>query len=133
MSATNENNNNDTSASINGNAASLPTDVKTIELPHSISVRQLADLLKVNVVDTIKQLMKCGVMANINQVIDYDAASLVAANFGFKAQPQPQSSRKTASIISEIKKQQLLADEGGNLKPRPPVITIMGHAFRKIN
>jgi len=127
MSATDNNNNNDTSASINSNATSLPADVKTIELPHSMSVRQLAELLKVNVVDTIKQLMKCGVMANINQVIDYDAASLVAANFGFKAQPQPQSSRKTASIISEIKKQQLLADEGSNLKPRPPVITIMGH------
>ena len=102
-------------------------EVSTIELPHSLSVRQLAELLNVSVVDAIKQLMKGGIMANINQVIDYDAASLVAANFGFKAQPLPQSSRKATSVIGEIKKQQLLAEEGGNLKPRPPVITIMGH------
>ncbi|MCJ7769368.1 MAG: translation initiation factor IF-2, partial [Dehalococcoidales bacterium] len=71
--------------------------------------------------------MKTGIMANINQVIDYDAASLVAATFGYKAQLQTQSGRKTTSVISEIKKQQLLAEEKGNLKPRPPVVTIMGH------
>ncbi len=99
----------------------------SIELPQSLSVRQLADLLNVSAVDAIKQLMKGGIMANINQFIDYDSAALVAESFGFKAQPRPQTTRKAASVISEIKKQQLLAEEGGNLKPRPPVITIMGH------
>ena len=106
---------------------SSSTEVKSIELPHTLSVRQLAESLNVGVVDVIKQLMKAGIMANINQVIDYDAASLVAATFGYKAQLQTQSARKTTSVISEIKRQQLLAEEKGNLKPRPPVVTIMGH------
>lgn len=106
---------------------SSSTEVKSIKLPHTLSVRQLAESLNVGVVDVIKQLMKTGIMANINQVIDYDAASLVAVGFGYKAQLQTQSARKATSVISEIKKQQLLAEEKGNLEPRPPVVTIMGH------
>ena len=108
-------------------SGSLSDGVKLIELPNALSIRQLAELLKASVVDVIKQLMRKGIMANINQVIDFDAAALVAASYGYKAQLQAQSVRKAASVISEIKKQQLLVGGGGNLKPRPPVITIMGH------
>jgi translation initiation factor IF-2 len=100
---------------------------RPVEIPHTLSVRQLAELLDVSAVDVIKQLMKGGVMANINQVIDYDAAAMVASSFGYEARLQAKSTRTAASVISEIKKQQLLVEEAGNLKPRPPVITIMGH------
>ena len=110
-----------------GQGADKEAAVTSVEIPHTLSVRQLAELLRVSVIGVIKQLMKNGIMANINQVIDYDAASEVATSFGYKAQPQPQAARKAASVISEIKKQQLLVEEPGNLKPRPPVITIMGH------
>ncbi|MEE9583721.1 MAG: translation initiation factor IF-2 [Dehalococcoidales bacterium] len=103
------------------------TGMTPIEIPHTLGVRQLADLLEVSAVDVIKKLMRNGIMANINQVIDYDAAQTVATGFGYQASPQPQAARKPASVISEIKKQQLLGGEPGNLKPRPPVITIMGH------
>jgi len=102
-------------------------DVTPIELPHTLTVRQLAELLEVSVVNVIKQLMKRGVMANINQVIDYDVAAQVTAGFGYEARHQDQTARKAGSVISEIKKQQMLAEEGINLKPRPPIVTIMGH------
>jgi len=98
----------------------------SIELPPNISVRQLADIMMVGVVDVIKALMRQGIMANINQVIDYDVASKVVEGFGGETHPQPQGVRR-ASVISEIKKQQQLAEEQGNLKPRSPVVTIMGH------
>jgi translation initiation factor IF-2 len=97
-----------------------------IELPHSLSVRQLAELLEASAVDVIKRLMRDGMMVNINQVIDYDAAAAVADAFGYEAHPQPETAHRQASVISEIKKQQLLT-KGASLKPRPPVITIMGH------
>jgi len=103
-----------------------PAKEMPVELPPTLSVRQLAETLNASAVDVIKQLMRGGIMANINQAIDYEAASAVASGLGYKAQPQPQATRKAASVISEIKKQQLLV-ETGNLKPRPPVITIMGH------
>jgi len=104
----------------NINAQEMPE----MELPRTLSVRHLAEMLKVTPVDIIKQLMRQGLMANINQTIDYDVAAVVAAALGVEARPQAQAARK-ASVISEIKKQQ--HSEDSNLKPRPPVVTIMGH------
>jgi translation initiation factor IF-2 len=98
-----------------------------VELPQNLSVRLLAELVGVSVIEVIKRLMRSGIMANINQVIDYEVAAQAAASLGYEVKPQPQAARKSASVIGEIKKQQLLVEGGGNLKPRPPVITIMGH------
>ncbi len=98
-----------------------------IEIPHTLSVRQLADLLRVSAIDIIKQLMRKDVMANINQVIDYEVAAAVAVDLGYKARLKPRPAQKSASVISEIKKQQLQDKEGSGLRPRPPVVTIMGH------
>jgi len=99
-----------------------------IELPHSLSVRQLADLLQISAVDIIKQLMRKGIMANINQIIDYDIASEIATGLGYEAHLKPRTAGGAASVISEIRKRRKLQVEGaGNLQPRPPVVTVMGH------
>ena len=101
---------------------------RQIELPHSSSVRQLADLLQISAIEIIKQLMRKGIMANINQVIDYETAAAVAANYGYEARPQPRTAQRSAGAISEIRKQrQLQGEEAGNLQLRPPVVTVMGH------
>ncbi len=99
---------------------------KPLELPRALSVRQLAEALGVTPIDIIKELMRRGIMANINQVIDYDVASAVGSELGFEIRPQPISSQ-AASVISEIKKQQKAIGEAIGLKTRPPVVTIMGH------
>jgi translation initiation factor IF-2 len=95
---------------------------KLVEIPHSVAVRQLADLLQVSAVDIIKQLMRNGIFANINQVIDYETAAAVAANLGYEAQPESRTARAGAS-----KRYQPQEEEAGGLKLRPPVVTIMGH------
>jgi len=99
-----------------------------VELPHSLSVRQLADLLQVSAVDIIKQLMRKNIMANINQVIDYDIASEIATSLGYETRLKPRTAEGAASAISEIRKRRKLqVEEPGNLQPRPPVVTVMGH------
>jgi translation initiation factor IF-2 len=97
-------------------------EAKLIEIPHSIAVRNLAELLGVSVVDVIKQLMRNGVFANINQVIDFETAAAVAANLGYEAHPEARAAR-----AAESKRYKPQEEEVGGLKLRPPVVTIMGH------
>jgi len=106
--------------------AAPPQKTRQVELPPNITVRQLAEILKVSAVDAIKQLMRAGVMANINQVIDFKTASAVAAGLGVEAKLKR---RALAKSTAEARKQQKLAqaEQAAGLQPRPPVVTIMGH------
>jgi len=107
--------------------SSSPTKALLIEIPQALSVRQLAELLPISAVDIIKRLMRNGIIANINQIIDYEAAAAIAKDIGYEVHLKPRPTRKSASVIGEIKKQQLQSKEISNLQPRPPVVTIMGH------
>ena len=99
-----------------------------IEIPSALSVRQLAELLQVSPVDAIKRLMRSGVMANINQVVDYESAASVAVDFGYEPRLKPRTGRKSSRTGDMKKRQELQPDsEAGGLKARPPVVTIMGH------
>ncbi len=98
-----------------------------IEIPHALTVRQLVDLLPISAIDIIKRLMKSGIMANINQVIDYEAAAAIATDIGFEVHLKPRATRKSADVIGEIKRQQLQSEETSGLQPRPPIVTILGH------
>jgi len=91
-----------------------------VALPNYPSVRQLSELLSVSSIEVIKQLMRRGIMANINQVIDFENAVLVAHDFGFEAVALPvKSTRAGARQVSQ--------EDKAALRPRPPVVTIMGH------
>jgi len=99
-----------------------------VEIPHTLSVRQLADLLQVSAIDILKQLMRNGIMANINQIIGYETASAIAAAIGYETRPVPKAAQSSSSAIGEIKKPRPQDEEfGSGLKPRPAVVTIMGH------
>jgi len=95
-----------------------------IEIPHSLSVRQLAELLSLSEVAVIKQLMRNSIMANINQSIDYEVAASVATAFGYEAHPKSRTAERLAR--AEIKKR-LEGEAPGGLRPRPPIVTVMGH------
>ncbi|MCJ7791399.1 MAG: translation initiation factor IF-2, partial [Dehalococcoidia bacterium] len=99
------------------NRPKLKEDLSQVELPPSITVRQLADVLKVEPVKVIKQLMRKGIMANINQTLDFDTASITAAEFGYDAK----AAKEHRALPSRKKK------EKGKLSVRPPVVTVMGH------
>ncbi|MFC1943810.1 translation initiation factor IF-2, partial [Chloroflexota bacterium] len=108
--------------------SAVSTKARLLGIPDTLSVKQLADLLQISAIDVIKQLMRNGIMANINQAIDYESAAAVVAGFGYEAHLKPQASRKSASLIREIKEQQLQQGRDiSGLKPRPPIVTVMGH------
>ncbi len=108
----------ETSSSSSGVARS-----NTVDIPASVSVRHLADLLRVSAIQAIKQLMRNGLMANINDVIGYNEAAAVADALGYEPHPAPQTGRR---LVDEIRRHQLQGEEAG-LRPRPPVVTILGH------
>ena len=105
-----------------------PAKVPVIDIPRSIGVRQLAEILQVDSILVIKQLMRNGIMANINQVVDFDTASAIVAGFGFKSHLRPLKDQQMASAAEESKKfKRRYGKEAENLQPRPPVVTVMGH------
>ncbi|MCH7522475.1 MAG: translation initiation factor IF-2 [Chloroflexi bacterium] len=92
---------------------------KTIDIPAAVVVRDLAELLNTSAIEVIKELMKNGVMASINQSVDYDAAAKVASGLGYE--PHVQAEEKITVKRKEIE------EDASKLKPRAPVVTVMGH------
>jgi translation initiation factor IF-2 len=101
---------------------------KRIELPAGISVRDLSAKLKVSPIDIIKKLMANGVMASINQMVDFDTSAIVAAEFGWEAVPESAQEDEIAETGEvPLWRQKIASEKEGDLKARPPVITILGH------
>lgn len=99
-----------------------------IELPASIVVRDLAQMIEKSPIDLIKKLMTNGVMATINQAVDYDTAAIVVAEYGFEA-VQEVSEEESKEEVGEVPmwRQMIAGEDKAHLKPRPPVVTILGH------
>jgi len=101
---------------------------KVIEIPGAISVRDLAERIHASPIDVIKQLMANGVMASINQQIDYDTAAIVIGEFGFEARPLAAPEPAAEELPRGPSWRQWISDEApADLAPRPPVVTILGH------
>jgi translation initiation factor IF-2 len=101
---------------------------KIIELPANIVVRDLATALGVSSIQIIKTLMANGVMANINQLIDFETAEVVASEFGFEARIKTMEEEKVAEV-GEIPdwRRKIMNEDPSKLVNRPPVVTILGH------
>ena len=91
-----------------------------IQIPEEITVGDLAALLRMTATEVIKKLMALGVMATVNEVIDYDTAAIVAAELGAKVEKKVE-----VSIEEQIIEEEIEDDE--NAIERPPVVCVMGH------
>ncbi|WP_027257031.1 translation initiation factor IF-2 [Leisingera aquimarina] len=93
--------------------------IRDVQLPEAIVVSELANRMAERVGEVVKSLMNMGMMVTQNQTIDADTAELIIEEFGHKVV------RVSDSDVEDVIKE--VVDKDDDLKPRPPVITIMGH------
>jgi len=99
-----------------------------IELPASIVIRDLALKIEKSPIDLIKKLMTNGVMATINQTVDFDTAAIVVGEYGYEAVPETvEEVKKEETGEVPLWRQMIAGENNALLKSRPPVITILGH------
>ncbi len=100
------------------------SDTKSpVELPSNVSVGELANILEISNVDVIKSLMRLGVMATVNETVEFDVAAKVAASFEIGVLKPKEKEESLAAKKTGIDSD--LSDE--NALPRPPIVTILGH------
>ena len=102
-----------------GGAQAREKVVRDVQLPEAITVAELANRMAERVGDVVKALMQNGIMATQNQTIDQDTAELIIEEFGHKV------TRVSDADVEDVI--QHVEDKEEDLRPRPPVVTIMGH------
>lgn len=98
-----------------------------LELPASIVIRDLAQKIEKSPIDLIKKLMSNGVMATINQSVDFDTAAIVVAEYGFEAVPEIVEEVTVETGEVPLWRRMIAGEDEAQLKDRPPVVTILGH------
>ena len=91
-----------------------------VKLPEGLTVKEFAEAIKKTAAEVIKKLIKFGIMATVNQEIDFDTATIIAEEFGI-------TTEKTVEVTEEEILFDDTEDAEGDLVPRPPVVVVMGH------
>ncbi len=108
----------------------MAQEKQVILVPDYLTVRELAELIEASPIEVMKRLIANGIMASINQQIDYDTAAIVIEEMGFEAQSASAAAADEAAAqktTTQTWRKVYAEEKPENLKRRPPVVTILGH------
>lgn len=116
-------------ATVQQKTTTKPANGKTIEVPAIISVRELAELMTISPIEIIKKLMSNGIMANINQQLDFDTVAIIGEDMGFEVVPPhlEELEAPQPEKVIPMQKRLIANEDPAKLKTRPPVVTVLGH------
>lgn len=100
---------------------------KSILIPSTVTVKKFGELLNLPLGTVIAELMKNGILATINERIDFETASIIAQDLGYDSQEEIEEADETMTLekmLEQIKKE---VETEENLQKRPPIVTILGH------
>ena len=106
--------------------APVSGQVIEVEIPEAITVKEFGEKTGLNPVKIIGELMKNGILANINQTIDYETALIIADDFGIKLRRR-RSEAKVEDISTGNLETLIKENDERDLVVRPPIVTVMGH------
>ncbi|KHO62504.1 translation initiation factor IF-2 [Thermoanaerobacter sp. YS13] len=95
-------------------------EIKIITIPEFLTVKELAEKMKVNPTEIIKKLIAKGIMVTVNQQIDFENAAKIAEEYGFLVDKE-EVKNELEMLLEET------PDDEKDLQPRPPIVTVMGH------
>ncbi|MEZ4666816.1 MAG: translation initiation factor IF-2 [Anaerolineae bacterium] len=108
----------------------MAQEKQAVLLPEYLTVRELADKIQASPIEVMKRLIANGIMASINQQIDYDTAAIVVEDMGFEAQSEVEQAveeEKQKAVESQTWRKKYAEERPENLQRRPPIVTILGH------
>ena len=101
---------------------------KVVKIPLQLTVGDLSKRLELSAIEVIKKLMENGIMASINEIIDYETAILIAQELGFETETEESAIDDEILTIKKLGELLKLEQETSDkLSPRAPIVTILGH------
>ncbi|MDZ4670944.1 MAG: translation initiation factor IF-2 [Phototrophicales bacterium] len=110
----------------------MAQEKQIVLVPDFLTVRQLAELISASPIEVMKRLISSGIMASINQQIDYDTAAIVLEEFGYEAQSASaiaaaEEAQKRVANSTQSWRKVYTTEKTSDLERRPPIVTILGH------
>jgi len=108
----------------------MAEEQRVVVLPDSLTVRELADAIEIIVIEVMKVLIANGIVASINQEIDFDTAAIVCAEFDIEALSETslaQQAEKEEAAQAQQWRRVYIEEKPEDLQRRPPIVTILGH------